>query len=242
MELIKEFRCKDLDAYISFLKRIFKIGTHYILKNDIMFALNRTTAGRPGKHIVRYPYNVNNDVIYGFNELTDILEQLDQNKEKYNKRKDILYYHTDDHIILTVNGEDIVVAVAVPDINETVKTGLALTTNFIEEIGDQSSWIELPTSELEKIKLGSVPFIETTIPHSDNILNVRTRIGKSLFKLAGVTRVTAPVDYTCYWRILPTITEEQIAQLQIHPTYQIKSGGKQLLELDCIHMYQIALY
>ena len=74
MELV--LKCKDFDAWVSFLGRLNKIGSGYIIKNDIILAtVKGTKSGSndkiPGRHIIKDPLFIDDedsyipDAVYG---------------------------------------------------------------------------------------------------------------------------------------------------------------------------------
>lgn len=248
-------KCKDFDAWKSFLGRIAKIGHDYIIKNDIYLATVRnykpsSTDKYPGKHMIRDPlfmddsyaeYGFVEDGVYMVHDIDQILSEIKRAEENDpNGRKSICYYHSKTGIELQMGNCLIEIATLLTDIPDNIKP-----------IADSITWFDAltePIKDMEDIEW--VPFTEDELIHLRNngILNigrtvqnreVATRLARSLFCLAGVTRLDNPIALAGKYTMIPS-QQSDVAILRMHMVY--KCGQSLNITVDTIHEYLILIY
>lgn len=246
-------RCKDFDAWKSFLNRIAKIGTGYIIKNDILLASKRnnkpgTTETYPGKHIIRDPFFIDDDSCYVgdgtyvMNDIESILRWIDsiENGDK-DCRKDIEYIRTPERIELRMGTYIMTIAELLttdPGENlQAVANSVHRYDDLIEPIENMADnrWVPFTTENLIHIRNNGIFGIKQTV----GTRMVKTRLARSLFCLAGVSRLNTPIALSACYTTLPS-TESDVAILRIHTIYKCAQNTN--VRVDCIHEYLLLIY
>lgn len=261
MEMI--LKCKDFDAWVSFLGRLNKIGSGYFIKNDIILAtVKGTKSGStdkiPGRHIIRDPLFVDDeasyvpDGIYGLYDNLDKWITLFKNIKDNNKdaRKEIRYIRRKEGIYIqfygglefklfgliteeSMNNEDF-------SIVKQCANGVRWFENFIEtpEL-IESEWIPINTNTLVALRDGAPITLTQTVKDTP----MWARIAKSVFTMAGVSRIGTPIANRAEYSIIPPAKDasQPIGMLELHASYKAPADSK-LISVECIHEYMILIY
>lgn len=260
-------RCKDFDSWTSFLGRLSKIGSDYIIKNDIILAVHKGTNKKtndriPGRHIVRDPLALDN---YDFREfciedstfvMQDIQGLLDtfetiQERDK-SARKNILYFRNKTRMGLILGNHEVIIANVLDDnlskkIEEADKNALTSITATANSVGWFSELID-PIENTANNKW--IPFTKESLIHlrNDGVFRISSMIDgvvasskltRSLFYMAGVTRTDTPIAESASYAFLPS-DQSDVAILRIYAKY--KCGQSTMTVLNCIHEYLSLVY
>ena len=245
-EFIVPMKCKDFDAYFQFICRLFKIGSNYMQKNDCMVAIKRN-AGITGRHIIKDPLFVTAfhipDAIYLYDDLGHIVKTLsDINENKRELRKNIKYYRTKEEFGF-IFGDTYTVQLAkllVGDVSTnilSVASGITIFNDLIYPMENmvENAWKDLSLSQLIALRDGQILDILDNI--GDKM--VSTRIAKSLFILAGVSRYGNPIANASRYVFLPS-DQSDLSTFRLQSIY--KCGQSENIKIDCVHEYIILVY
>ena len=247
----KVLKCKDFDSWVSFLSRLGNISSTYILKNDIYLAFGKKTIdGKciPGRHIVKDPLFEDDDdyVRDGIYVLYNTIEhwvQLFKNFDKDMRKKIIYEKHTDGIYIRC--GVDRVSRFKVfelltskSDIDDNVSNEIRLSVQNIEwfdSMLEDSDWFNFQNDQLVDIRNNGIMGIYQYFGER----KVETRVARSLFMLAGVSRMNTPIaNYASFSFTEPN--EVNIGTVRFHANY--KCGSSNLISMECFHEYILLAY
>ena len=252
-------KCKDFDSYLSFLGRLIKIGNRYIVKNDCYICTEKNnwdTGKIPGRHIIKDPffnsYNLEDnyytkDGIYQMDDLDKLIAEIKEiNTEKSEYRKNITYVKSETYFgfyMETAEGEHLVIQLGklitdnIPEHVKSTADGLTMyqdLTNPVDNMmGDK--WVDMDEDMLIRIRDGEA--ITVTRDLGDRL--AETRIAKSLFILAGVTRKGTPIALSMKYTFLPS-DQSDIAIFRCHANY--KCGQSTTFKINCMHEYLVLMY
>ena len=257
-EVSIQMKCKEFDGYTSFLSRLANIGTEFILKNDVLIPLNRAVKdGGPinGKHLVKDPLFTDEESIYvkdGVYKITDLSRLVDSFKSikedkscGKDKRKLIQYHRNKNEIYVTfADGDRYLIGEYIPTEKLDERTTLTANgvTNYqdIMDSFDESSdaFMKLTEADLINIRNGELLNIDKNIYN----VNASTRIAKSLFRMAGTTRIGTPISNSASIMFYEPQTfggvgDKCIMPFRIHATYSCTN-----VIADCIHEYMMLIY
>lgn len=261
-ELRTSLKCKDFDAWVSFLGRLDKVGSDYIIKNDCYLACEKkcmpsSTEKYPGKHIVRDPFAPPEDSgcyvkhgVYVVEPLDWLIQKFKEVKDLYpSARKSIEYYRNEMEI--GVMFSDITVVVArILDFDHDQSIG----NNKAKMIMETAKHIESFNSILDEIDRSDITswcdFSDENLIHLRNngVLEIwqkvgehvpKTRLARSLFCLAGVSRLDTPLAMAARYAFLPS-AESDVAMLRVQATY--KCGQSTTVRVDCVHEFLLLMY
>lgn len=249
-------KCKDYDAYLSFLGRLTKIGTEYILKNDCFICTEKKsgTDGKvPGRHIVKDPFSMNtednytSDGIYQLESLDNVISEMKEiNTERKEFRSKIEYVKSEgyfgfyledtegNHLALTIG------RLITEDIPENIKNtanGVSYYKDLIDPVDNMinNGWEEFDVDTMTRLRDEQIIPIQKVI--GDRL--VSTRLARSLFVLAGVSRKGTPIAQMLRYVFLPS-DQSDVAMLRCHAIY--KCGQSINITVNCIHEYLVLMY
>ena len=252
-----ELKCKDFDSWVSFMGRIDKVGSHYLIKNDVVIPANRNTISGstekiPGKHITRDPLFIDDDECYVkdgiyalicLESLKEIIKGLKETVPDCRKR--IIYFRDKERI-------GFIMGIEKPVTVEVGKllTGDAITENIhhtmdsitwfndlitpIENMVD-NEWTEFSSSDLVHLRNNGILEIKKQVGDR----TVSTRLARSLFPLAGVVRMDTPLALGARYAFLPS-EQSDVSILRIQAFY--KCGQSPLTQMNCVHEYLVLIY
>ena len=197
----KELSIKQFNELVKYLKRLDDIGDDFFLKNDIICPSVRTDSNKPGKHIVRSRIPTSTDyenVLYGIAKLSETSKILGDIK---GKKQYICLEQNETSIWIVVNDLRLQLAGTYGDGDPLIDELAPKYTVFDEYMGDYE-WREISNEWLTRIKHGDVMTVE------DENKTTYVRIARDLFKLRGVSRLSAPVDYTAHIHIISPESNE----------------------------------
>lgn len=248
-------KCKDFDAWVSFLGRLNKVGSFYILKNNILMALVKGTKSGtndsiPGRHLIKDPLYMGEttelDAVYGFidlNNLIDIFKGIKENNPE--ARKTIIYKKDTTGIYIKFNGMgDFQIAKRIDmsgndEYANRCKMASASLTCYEEYLNTPNPWINISTNDIIALRNNELRAITQDI--GDGV-KAWTRISRSIFTMAGVTRLGVPfadnIDYTF---LHSDTIQKDTALLRLHSIYK-SPGSSKLISVDCIHEYVVLLW
>lgn len=258
-----KLKCKDFDGWVSFLGRLNKIGSGYIIKNDIILAtIKGVRSGSndkiPGRHIIRDPLFIDNedcyipDAVYGMYDDLDKWIRIFKNIGESNKeaRKEIRYIRRKEGIYVRFNGDiefKIFGLVSKEHIDENTLNTIIQSTNNIgwfDEFLDtprliNSEWVPIDQPKLISLRNGS----PLTLVQKVSNKPIWARIAKSVFTMAGVLRFDNPIAEHAEFSIIPPRMDasEPVGMLEIHALYR-EPGGSKIIKVECIHEYMILIY
>lgn len=257
-------KCKDFDAWVSFLGRLGKIGSKYIIKNDIILATVKanksgTNDKIPGRHIVRDPLFIDDEdgcikdrIYYMINSVeywVKIFKSIKENNMYI--RKQITYIRTPDGIFVEFYGGLRYQIFKLLDKNQIEDNeeynnyiNCARCINWFDDFlkipgSLDSEWVKFSEDELIDIRDGKVfamhQFVLDTL--------MWTRIAKSTFTMAGVSRLGNPIASDAEFTFIPPSpnANEPVGMFDMHVMYKSPADSK-LIKVECIHEYIILLY
>lgn len=258
-KLQMKLKCKDFDSWVSFLGRLSKIGHDYIIKNDIYIATERniksgTTDKYPGRHIVKDPLFMDEcyveDGVYMVSDIETIISEIQRAQENdMDCRKNIEYFRTEELIGIQLGNYAIDVARLI--------TGE--TTDNIKNVANSVTWFddlfpiageESNTESNDSLHAGWDTFTDKDLINIRNngIFNIHketrgrtvaTRLARSLFCLAGVSRMDTPIALAGEYTTFPS-DQSDVAILRIHAIY--KCGQSLNITVNTIHEYLVLIY
>ena len=256
-DYILPIKCKDYDSYLTFLGRLIKVGDKYIVKNDCYICTEKNnwdTGKIPGRHIVKDPFfcSANDDYytkdgIYQMDDIRQLIAEIKRiNEEKPELRKNISYVKSPDYFgfyLESPTGEHLVIQLGkliTEDIPEHVQaTANQLTTfqDLIDPIDNMvgNEWTELDIDTMISLRDEHIIRLKKVI--GDRL--AETRVARSLFILAGVTRKGTPLAQMIKYAFLPS-DQSDVAMLRCHAIY--KCGQTTNFSVNCIHEYLILMY
>ena len=262
MELV--LKCKDFDAWVSFLGRLNKIGSGYIIKNDIILAtVKGTKSGSndkiPGRHIIKDPLFIDDedsyipDAVYGMYDGLDKWINVFKNIKETNKeaRKEIRYIRRKEGIFIRFYGGiefqifGLVEKENIDNEDEFIKVmqcanGIKWFNNFVEtpELLE-SEWLSLNQDTLISLRDGEPLTLTQTVSEKP----MWARIAKSVFTMAGVSRIGSPIANQVEYSFIPPAPTavEPIGMLELHAVYKSPADSK-LIKVECIPEYMILIY
>lgn len=229
MEIIN-LSISEFNNLVKYLKRLDDIGDDFFLKNDIICPSVRTEKNRPGRHIVRSMIPTSDkyeNTLYGIAKLSETSKILGDIK---GKKHSLFIEQNEDGIWINASDVRCQLAGVYNDEDEPLVKTLAPSMNRFDDYLAHE-WTEIPVDHLTCIKNGDV------MTYEDDRKSTYVRVARDLFPLRGVTRRTAPVDYTSELYISsPTTTDGETlvigssdkGVLEIHVTYPI---------IEVIHFY-----
>ena len=251
-------KCKDFDSWVSFLGRLAKIGHDYIIKNDVFIATEKNTIASdsndkyPGRHIIKDPLSIDDEscyVIDGAYALDDIdtliksFKAISENVE--DARKNIIYSRDKDGIYITfgiVKPTTLKIAQLLTgetsEIYEKTANSIIDFKSLISPIENMydNEWASLSQEDLVNIRNDKL----VDISHKfENGILATSRLGRSLFCLAGVSRRDTPISIATDYAFLPS-DQSDVAMLRLHTMY--KCGQSAMFGLECIHEYLVLIY
>lgn len=221
---------KEFNALVKYLKRLDDIGDDFFLKSDIISPSVRSKVNRPGRHIVRScipTLEEYDETLYGISRLSETSKLLGDIKGK----KETLYMEqTDRGIWIVVNDLRVQLAGIYEHDDKDIADEIAPNKFSFDDYINEKDWSEISNDWLNRIKQGDVMTVE------DDRKTTYVRIAKDLFKLKGVSRLSAPVDYTAAINILSPESSEDILVVgsNCHGTLSIYMKSP---VIECIHYY-----
>lgn len=208
---------KEFNELVKYLKRLDDIGDNFFLKNDIICPSTICEQNKPGKHVVRGIIPIlpeYEDVIFGIADLSETSRALGDIK---GRKTEIYMEESHDGIWIYVNG----VSYRLAGVYVGEDTELAPEEKHFDDYLERHSWTEIPNEMLTRIKRGDVHTLE------DANKTTYVRVGRDLFKLKGVSRLSAPVDYKAFCYISSPISSPE--------TLVIGNSGYGTFELHTIY-------
>lgn len=269
--IIKDYelsmKCKDFDSWTSFLGRLAKIGSDYIIKNDIILAVHKGTDKKtgdriPGKHIVRDPLALDDydfqefcieDSIFVMQDIQELLKtsQMIQERDK-SARKSILYFRNKSQIGLTLGNHEVIIAnVFDENLSKKIEEVDKGALNAIIATANSIGWFVDLIDPIENAANNKwIPFTKENLTHlrNDGVFRVSSMIDgvvasskltRSLFYMAGVTRTDTPIAESASYAFLPS-EQSDVAILRIYAKY--KCGQSTMTMLNCVHEYLSLVY
>lgn len=256
-------KCKDFDAWVSFLGRLNKIGSGYFIKNDIILA---TIKGKksgsndkiPGRHIIKDPLFIDDKSCYVEDGVYGLISDLDNwisifrgiKENNKDARKEIKYIRNKNGIYIRFNGgiEYKMFGLITPEnIKEFNMVDVVRCSNGIDWFDNfmntpkslNSEWVKLEESDLIALRNGSPMTLKQVV--SDKPL--WSRIAKSVFTMSGVSRIGQPIAESAEYSMMPPKPDalEPIGMLDIHAKYK-SPGGSKIITVESIHEYLILIY
>lgn len=251
-------KCKDFDAWVSFLGRLNKIGSKFVIKNDIIFpTVNGTKSGSndriPGRHITKDPLFINDEdsfienalyvTNYTLEEMLEIFKSIKaDNKEA---RKKIVMSRDREGISITFNGMKPLQLFSLIDRNycseEDYQSYLSKTSGltwFKDFVDSCDEWRKIDTYDLIDLRNNSLKIIRQEV--EGNVL--WARIARSIFTMSGVTRLDTPLAESVLYTFLHSENiQKDTALLRIHARYK-SPGNSNLIKVECIHEYVVLIY
>lgn len=246
-------RCKDFDSWISMLGRISKIGHNYILKNNIYIATERnykadTQDKYPGRHMIKDPFFINEedayvaDGTYIVTDLEEFIKRVSTVEDSVEDcRKDIEYIRNKNEVLVRMGSVTIPFATLLTEEPSTEVKSIADSITWygdlIDSVGrtDANHWVSFTDLDLIHLRNDGIHPIEHTV--GDRV--VKTRLARSLFCLAGVSRKDTPLAKSACYTALPS-DQSDVAMLRINAIY--KCGQSTKVVVDCIHEYLVLMY
>lgn len=257
-------RCKDFDSWITFLGRLDKIGTGYIIKNDIILAVNKNTDKKtddkiPGKHVIKDPLSLDGDdfdewcvrdATYIVHEIFGIVKSIQTVTETdKTARKSIVYFRTKQKIGMMLGNTEIIIAELLnTSLEEALQPAVLKQVNDTAdsvrwfddlkedvELADNNEWTPLSASTLTLLNNNGVYRLNKIIDGK----SISCRITRSLFYMAGVKRAEAPIAEAAQYAFLPS-DQSDVAILRIQVIH--KCGQSQLMMVNCIHEYLFLIF
>lgn len=253
MELI--LKCKDFDAYVSFLGRLNKIGSNFVIKNDIVFPVTKgvksgTTENIPGRHLTRDPLFINDESAYepnilyipvlSIDRMISCLKEFKTNKEA---RKKIVLIRTKEGVSIQFNGLQpmmLFVNEKLWKFDDTIPyhQTTAHLTWFNDYLNTPNNWIPIETKDLVNLRNNGLMVIRQEI----NGLKLWSRIARSIFIMSGVSRMDTPLaKHVEYTFIHSDTIQTDTAVMRLHARYN-EPGGSNLITVECVHEYVILVY
>lgn len=248
-ELRVKMSCKDFDSYDAFLKRLVKNGKYYILKNDCMICMKDKQF--VGRHIVQDPLHylyIDNsecflvDGIYIFEDLNNLIDIFNDIKEnKGQLRKSIEFYRNQRELGFIFGSYVVPIGQLFtdePDENlRQLDASLSWFNNMVNPVENMvdNTWYELNQDTLIAIRDGALIDVRQKVGDT----NISTRIAKSLFIMAGISRMGTPISQSAQYTFLPS-NESNIMIFEIWAKY--KCGQSTKIVLNCIHEYLALIY
>lgn len=229
MEIIN-LSITEFNNLVKHLKRLDDIGDDFFLKNDIACPSIRCDKNRPGKHVVRSMIPMSDkyrDTLYGIAKLSETSKLLGDVK---GKKTSLFIEQNEKGIWINANDLRCQLAGTYSEEDSRIVDTLAPTMNCFDDYLSHE-WVQMPIEHLTSIKRGDV------VTYEDERKSTYVRVARSLFPLRGVTRLTAPVDYTAEFYISsPTTTDGDTlvigsadrGVLEIHVTYPV---------IEAVHFY-----
>lgn len=254
-------KCKDFDAWVSFLGRLGKIGSNYIIKNDIILATvkaikNSTNDRIPGRHIIKDPLYVDgglieNEIYYMIGDIEYWLKIFKAIKENNKEaRKQITYIRTPEGIFIEFYGGMKYQVFGLLDRNYIDEVDYRNYINCAGGINWFNDFLETPkTLDSHWIKFSEFDLIglRDGIPYTMHqvVLDIPmwTRIAKSTFTMAGVSRLGSPIALNAEYAFIPPTpsASEPVGMFDMHVIYKSPADSK-LIKVECIHEYIILIY
>ena len=254
----KVLKCKDFDAWVSFLGRLNKIGSDFVIKNDIIIpTIKGTKSGShdkiPGRHLTRDPLFIDNDECYvkdgvytscySLEEMIKIFKSIKENNPI--ARKQIVYIREPKGIYIKFAHMQKYQLFALLDPNYVDEEDIQryeLITRDLEWFSDYLSapneWLNITQEEIINLRNNHLMVLRQDLGDT----NVWARIARSIFTMAGVTRLGVSfadnVDYTF---LHSENIQKDTALLRVHATYK-SPGGSKLIKVNCIHEYVVLIY
>lgn len=192
---------KAFNELVKYLKRLDDLGDDFYLVGDMILPSVRTSKNRPGKHVIRSmipSLPEYKDVIYGIANLSETSKILGSvSGKKHTLRID----QTEEGIWITANDTKVRLAGIFGEEDKDIVSQTAPNKECFDEYLADADWTEIPHETLNDLKRGGVLTME------DDRHTTRIRIGKDLFKLKGVSRLSVPVDYTASLHIMSPVPD-----------------------------------
>lgn len=250
MGVIK-LKAKDLDSYTSFLGRLNKLGSDYIIRNDTIYPMvlgtkSGSTDKIPGLHFVQDPFYegysdlFDDDLVYRMVPIEIIYKTLKGIKDSNPAaRKDIRIIKDEDGIFIKMVGCDpITVAYRMTDgLTEASCKGF-VPKNFGDLEVTDYEWDSLLETEMVGLRNNGLMMISQK--HSD--IRMWSRIAKSVFPMAGTTKADTPIAREIKFTFMePNESQKDVATLRFLVTYKTP-GGSSLINIRCVHQYRVFVY
>lgn len=256
-------KCKDFDAWVSFLGRLGKIGSNYIIKNDIILATvkgvkSSTNDKIPGRHIIKDPLFIDDedgcikDEIYRMIDTVDYWVKVFKSIKENNKdaRKQITYIRSPEGIFIEFYGGLRFHVFGLLDRNYidedeymnyiNCASGINWFNDFLETPSFMNSgWISFNEGDLIGLRDGKVYTMHQTVSN----VPMWTRIAKSTFTMAGVSRLGSPIASNAEFTFIPPSqsASEPVGMFDMHVVYKSPADSK-LIKVECVHEYMILIY
>ena len=251
-------KCKDFDAWVSFLGRLNKIGTDFIIKNDIIIpTVKGTKSGShdkiPGRHLTRDPLFMDDEdcyvkdgiytSCYSLEDMIKIFKSIKENNAP--ARKQIIYSRTKDGIYIQFADMQRYQLFNLLDTNYTSEEDIRryeLISRDLEWFSDYLSapndWLNITQEEIINLRNNKLMVLRQDLGDT----NVWARIARSIFTMAGVTRLgTSFADNVTYTFLHSENIQKDTALLRVHANYK-SPGGSNLIKVNCIHEYIVLIY
>lgn len=256
-----KLKCKDFDAWLSFLRRLGKIGTGYFIKNDIIMAtvngLKSTTSERiPGRHIIKDPLYVKDDntkdIIYVMMVDANFWVETLTNIKTNNKdaRKEIIYSKDQHGIYIHFYGGikyQIFKILSNHSIDEDTRAMYEYAASGFNWFNDLltipttvgSTWVQFKQHDLIDLRNKRI----STLAQYVSGMLMWTRIAKSLFTMAGTSRFGTPIAMEGEYSFLPPSkdSDSHVGTFNMHVKYRPPMDSK-FIDIECIHEYTILIY
>jgi hypothetical protein len=252
-----DLRAKDFDSYVSFLGRLNKLGTKYVLSKDMIVPVvkaNRTGSNDiiPGEHYIRDPLydyaNPDNNMYVLADTIENSLELFKSIKKNYkDARKSITYVRDDEGIYIRFNSINVPIPIfsridaddcGIDNYrmyNLEMIQKLEIFSYYAEFI--DSNGFDLTEADLIDIRANGVKSIWQKI---DGGLTAWTRISKSLFPMAGTGRLDTPIALSSKYRFICDSNNSKLAKVLFHNRYK-STGDSKLVPVECIHEYTLLM-
>lgn len=204
---INQLTIRQFNDLVKYLKRLDDLGDDFFLVNDVIIPSIRTKENMPGKHIVKSYIPTLSEfdgTLYGIANLSNTSKLLGDVKGK----KTLLELEqTTSGIWITINDLRVQLAGVYSNEDMGTLTDIISTDNWFKDYLEGYDWTELPINQLEEIKHGTMVTLE------DDRRTTFVRIGRDLFKLRGVSRITAPVNYIAEFHIVSPVSSAEVVTI-----------------------------
>lgn len=248
-------KCKDFDAWVSFLGRLNKIGSDYFIKNDVIMATKKGTKSGsnnkiPGRHLTRDPLFIDDTdcyvedgvyILLPLESLIDYFKSIRENNK--DARKMIIYKRDKEGIYIQFSGlGDFQIATLMTidyDVdNDNNYVGLASGITWFDNLVDTvETWKSISDEDLVNLRNNEVLMLEQEVGGT----HIWSRVARSIFITSGVSRLNTPlarhIDYTFF----SLDTKDSIGIMRLHAMYN-NPGSSKLINVECIHEYTILIY